>query len=208
LLLVYLVGGNLEPTAPPAAATNFASWYVLAMTGPPVRFFEFLFGIGLGLLYVKHRDFRMPAWKWSLLEIVAILAIAVHAMTARTVLDLLGPALGPVFGQWYRHCGAFLVFGFAIMCFAYRGGVVSRVLSLPLFVLLGEISFSTYMIHQIVIRIWGSQGWLVKEWNPFGLAVILMTIYVGSYLSWRFFERPAQRAILALAGPRPTLART
>jgi peptidoglycan/LPS O-acetylase OafA/YrhL len=206
LLLVFLVGGNLEPKPP--EATNVASWYVFMMTGPPVRFFEFLFGIGLGLLYLKHKEFRLPTWTWSLMEVLAVAGIAAYATTIDSFLNRVGPALGPVFSQWYRHNGGFLVFGFAIVCFAYRGGLLSRFLSLPLLVLLGEISFSTYMIHQLIVRLWEGMGWLSTEWNPLGLATILTVIYVGSYVSWRFFELPAQRAILTLGRRRSELART
>ena len=206
LLLVFLVGGNLEPNPP--QETNVASWYVLVMTGPAIRFFEFLFGVGLGFLFLKNKDYRMPAWAWSLVEILAVAAIVLHVMTLAKFLHVVTPALGPVFNQWYQFNGGFLVFGFAILCFAYRGGLLSRLLSLPFLVFLGEISFSTYMIHQLVIRFWEGRGWLVTEWSPFHLAGILTTIYVGSYLSWRFFERPAQRAILALGRRRSAFART
>ena len=150
----------------------------------------------------------MPSWAWSVIEALAVGAILLHAMTIWKVLYVLTPGLGPVFSHWYMHNGGFLVFGFAILCFAYRGGLLSRLLSLPLFVLLGEISFSTYMIHQLIIRYWEGQGWLGTEWNPLGLAGMLTTIYVGSYLSWRFFERPAQRAIIAIGKRRSALAGT
>lgn len=206
LLLVFLVGGNLEPKPPPATATNVPSWYVFAMTGPAARFFEFLFGMGLGLAYLKHQDFRMPAWAWTLVEIGAVAAIVVYTLTLRRLLDLATPTLGPVFGQWFRHNGGFMVFGFTIMCFAYRGGLLSRFLSLPFLVLLGEISFSTYMIHQLVIRFCEGPGSLANESGPLGLAAIVTTIYVGSYLSWRFFERPAQRAILSQGRRAPASA--
>ncbi len=208
LLVVFLVGGSLEPNPPQATATNVASWYVFVQMGPAVRFFEFLFGAGLGLLYLKHRDFQLPLWAWSLIEAVAVAAIVAFALSYWHVPRLLVDVLGPVFRRWYVHNGGFLVFGFAILCFAYRGGLLSRLLSLPFFVLLGEISFSTYMIHQLVIRFWEEKGWVVTEWSPLGLAGILTTIYVGSYLSWRFIERPAQRAILALGRRRSALAGT
>jgi len=51
LLVAFLVGGNLEPTRPLPTATNVVSWYVFVQMGPAVRFFEFLFGMGLGFLY-------------------------------------------------------------------------------------------------------------------------------------------------------------
>ena len=206
LLAVFLVGGNLEPTPPPATATNVAGWYILVQMGPAVRFFEFLFGMGVGLVYLKHKNLQMPLWAWSLIEVLAVAAVVVYATTIWQVLYFVAPGLGNVFIPWYGLNGGFLVFGFAILCFAYRGGLLSRLLSLPFFVLLGEISFSTYMIHQLVIRFWEGLGWLATDWSPLGLAGILTTIYVGSYLSWRFFERPAQRAILALGQRRAELA--
>ena len=206
LLLAFLVGGNLEPKPPPPTATNVASWYVWIMTGPPVRFFEFIFGMGVGFVYLRYRDVQMPAWAWSLAEVLAIAAILAYAITTTAFLDLVTPALGPVFRRWYQHAGGFLVFGFAILCFAYSNGLLSRALSLPLLVLLGEISFSTYMIHQLVIRAWGRVSGLMPESTAFNVVALLLVIYVGSYLTWRFLERPAQRAILSFARSRRELA--
>ena len=132
------------------------------------------------------------------MEVLAVAAVVVWCMTVWQVLPLVAGGLGPVFVRWYELNGGFLVFGLAILCFAYRGGLLSRLLSLPFLVLLGEISFSTYMIHQLVIRFWTEKGWLVTEWSPLGVAGILTTIAIlAPYLSWRFFELPVQRAILA-----------
>jgi peptidoglycan/LPS O-acetylase OafA/YrhL len=46
------------------------------------------------------------------------------------------------------------------------------------------------------------QGWLNSAWNPLGILAIVMAIYITSYLSWRFIERPAQRFILDLGSGR------
>jgi peptidoglycan/LPS O-acetylase OafA/YrhL len=197
LILMFLIGGNVAVT--PQTVTTAPTWFTFIQMSPLIRFFEFLSGVGWALLYLRRQDFRLPAWVWTTLEVLSIAAVIVYILTNAHLSNLLMVAgFGSAAAHWYLHAGGFPVFGLAILVFAYRGGLMSRVLSFPLLVLLGEISFSTFMIHQLTLRFWTERGWLGNDWNPLALLVLLAVIYGGSYLSWRFIERPAQRAILKL----------
>jgi peptidoglycan/LPS O-acetylase OafA/YrhL len=71
----------------------------------------------------------------SCVEIAAVALIAVFiTVYAYTPLQFLSP----------------LVFGAAILIFAFEAGMVSKLLSLRPFVLLGELSFSIYMTHSLL----------------------------------------------------------
>jgi peptidoglycan/LPS O-acetylase OafA/YrhL len=69
------------------------------------------------------------------------------------------------------------------------------------FVILGEISFSTYMLHLIILRFLQHHGAFLSDVFT-SSAVALTAIYGGSYLLWRYWEVPARRAILNLHGWR------
>jgi peptidoglycan/LPS O-acetylase OafA/YrhL len=137
---------------------------------------------------------------WTCIEVLAVFAIAVMLVPLP-----IGPSpvveavLGRLGWPWLFSARNAPFAALVILCFAYQGGLVSRLLGWRLLVFPGEISFTTYMIHHLIMRFWILEGWTAwtSPWNPIGLALILLTIYVASYLIWRFFERPMRRLLLA-----------
>jgi peptidoglycan/LPS O-acetylase OafA/YrhL len=55
-----------------------------------------------------------------------------------------------------------LVFALCLWVFAYEGGVISVLLKHPVFLLLGRLSYSIYMVHMLV-QTFIYQGWAVVE---------------------------------------------
>jgi peptidoglycan/LPS O-acetylase OafA/YrhL len=107
---------------------------------PPTRLIDFAIGILLGLAYLRPREGRQTS-KPSTVECVAVCAV------------LASIALVPRVPETLRYVAIFLPgFAFAIYVFAAQRGVISRVLSAPAFVLLGEASFAFYLTHRTVIR--------------------------------------------------------
>jgi peptidoglycan/LPS O-acetylase OafA/YrhL len=66
---------------------------------------------------------------------------------------------------WVTPSGSCWVFAILIATFAGGHGAVGRLLSIALFVWLGEISFAIYMVHQILFKI--------LNWN-FGIGSALV----------------------------------
>jgi peptidoglycan/LPS O-acetylase OafA/YrhL len=63
-------------------------------------------------------------------------------------------------------------------------------------VVLGEISFAMYMLHQIFLRAFGTYGLQAPEgmaWPAFGLFSVFMVAL--SYGVWVLLERPARRLL-------------
>jgi peptidoglycan/LPS O-acetylase OafA/YrhL len=72
-------------------------------------------------------------------------------------------------------------------------------LSLRIFVLLGEISYSIYLVHQILLRWyrWERDAFLgIAEWLQLGAFVAVLLVL--SYLIWSMIERPARARIVGL----------
>ena len=119
--------------------------------------------------------------------------------TQRLALSMIAWA-GPAAIEWAGH-GPVCCLAFAVLIFllATETGAVSRILSARPAVLLGEISFSVYLLHQIMIT-WYQQNARQFEvypaWLIFGLfwAVLL----VGSWLVWAGVERPMRGWIVGL----------
>lgn len=202
LAAVIVVGNTLEPISPTAMDLGW-SWHNVSHVWPPVRFIEFLAGITAARLFLRCPIPRYSSASWSLLE-CACLGLLALSFSSATAGILYGSTfgttwLGAVGLHWFSFAGAFPALVLVVTCFAYGGGVVSRLLSWKVLVLLGEISFATYMLHQLLANAWRHSPWWQPGWNPAGLLVALAVIYGLSWLVWRFFENPARRGIRSLS---------
>ena len=77
-------------------------------------------------------------------------------------------------------------------------GRISAWLSHPAFVLLGEISFSLYLLHQILLRYLDANIIAFPHLpNMLSLTVFLAVLLLASYLMWAFVEMPSRQMILS-----------
>ncbi|MBV7502113.1 acyltransferase [Achromobacter sp. ACM05] len=122
----------------------------------------------------------------------AVLAAMVAGMVftawlARSVLWTSHPQLA----LWILVTGPTVIFAASLVVFFAERGFVSRVLGFRPLVYLGEISFSLYLLHQLVLRV------MLAYFDPW-LKANLMTAYaaywlisiVGAALIFEFIERP------------------
>lgn len=117
-----------------------------------------------------------------------------YAATAATiagiaiiVMCLMFPALGAVTP---------LLFGCLILALAYRKGPVFRLLSARPVVFMGEISYSFYLCHWILIHLtlWMLKAHLLSiEWGRVALWVEWLPCVLVSYLLYRTVELPGRR---------------
>lgn len=197
VLVLVMVGNRLEPVVPEDIDFGWSLRNV-AHIWPPVRFMEFLAGITAARMFMICPRPRFSGGTWTLLEFGCIGLATLTFVIADQVNE---NWLGSVGSHWFVLAGCFPVLVLVVLCFAYSGGAVSRVLSRRMLVLLGEISFATYMIHQVLAYAWMHSPWWKPVWDPLGLAVALVATYLLSWILWRYFERPARRRIRALAPP-------
>jgi len=180
---------------PIAPAKLFEFSYVHAiMQHPAVRVVEFAVGVLAGRLYNAGQRIRMPA---TALEILAVSLIALYGVTSPAVQRVIAAAGYPSVGLWYSQSGGVLIFAFAIFIFAQGGGPISRLLGWRLLVLLGEISFSTYMLHQTIFRYAVMHQWSENIGTTLATIFALIITYGGSWALWRFIEVPCRRWIIS-----------
>lgn len=164
------------------------SWHQVILHLPPMRLFEFLTGMAVARFFARHR------FGGDLQEVAAVAAVIV-SVVGMNWLKQPGP-----FGVWMSQSGSFLAFAFLIYTFASGKGFVSRALQHPDLVLLGEISFATYMVHQIVIG-HAVRSKLTVLWStPVAAATVILVSYLASYALWKLVEKPAQRWITRRPG--------
>ncbi|MFB0847281.1 acyltransferase family protein [Paenibacillus oleatilyticus] len=158
---------------------------------PPFRFVDFFSGMVLGLLYLKITDHvRRNPIPFTILEVGSLLLFYVilqhHYMEISAFF----------FSLYYLPFLCLIVF-----VFSFQAGLISKILSLRIFVHLGEISYSTYMIHQLVILytvIFLSNGIYNRtsylQHNLAQLFVVLIIIALSD-ISYRYFENPMRKLI-------------
>lgn len=159
------------------------SWHQVILHLPPMRLFEFLTGMAVARFFARQR------FGGDLQEVTAVAAV-IASVVGMDWLKQPGPL-----GVWMSQGGSFLAFAFLIYTFAAGKGFVSRALQHPGLVLLGEISFATYMVHQIVIG-HAVRSKLTVLWStPVAAVAVILVSYLASYALWKMVEKPAQQWI-------------
>ncbi|KGQ19992.1 Acyltransferase [Lysobacter dokdonensis DS-58] len=204
--ILFAMDAFLAPAVPPyptPAAGEFWSVHA-ALQFPVLRLLEFCLGVATAKLFLSRRI--RPNTTMELCAIAGVLAFAFASEPLRVALADLGFSH---VGLWLSQSGGLFVFAAAIFIFAHESGAISRVLRARTLVLLGDISFSTYMLHWVVLSAF------LKFGRPEGIApwlwvaMFVLAVYAASYFAWRFIELPSKRWILARAARKdaaPSLA--
>lgn len=149
---------------------------------PYVRFPDFVVGVALGAVFLRC---RMKATKWSttLEGVVVALSIAAVALSPLAPRSL-------QLAEWYAPA-------FALMLYvvAHEQGAISKVLTNRLFVRLGQLSFSFYLVHATVIA---SLGRLPGSSLLYAAVVHLIAAIALAAILYRYVEVPARRWIVGL----------
>ena len=170
---------------------------VVLYANPFFRGFEFCLGMSAYVLWHRHvRTANLPYWTWTAVEIsVILLAVAWLYM----------PFLNPdgrfgshfLMANWIEVEGSCWVFAILIVTLASGRGLAGRLLALWPLVFLGEISYSVYMLHQILMKAFFTYGLLQA-----GAAVFFGVLLVVCTLSYALVERPARNAVRRATAPR------
>jgi peptidoglycan/LPS O-acetylase OafA/YrhL len=154
---------------------------------PPVRLVDFVVGMLLGIAFL--RGYRLPgsatAWEISAVAAVAAAVVAIPLMPA-----------GLQYSLWPLPFWAALI---AIV--ALRRGALSRLLSRPSFVRLGEISYAFYLVHLTALMV---AAHILPA--PFASAVALAASLGAAWLLHVYVERPLRAVIRARLAPRVAIA--
>ncbi|UIN53631.1 acyltransferase family protein [Pseudomonas kribbensis] len=205
VLLSTMLGVCIALDFPAKPSVDTISSSALLYISPLCRIVEFMAGMLTWKVYSSMRERSSSPLSATALE-VGSLAILVLSMTVTHQLwkydrDLLS---GGVMG-WLATAGSFPFIAFAIFVMAKQQGLVSKFLSNKALVYLGEISFSVYMVHQIILRLFGKYYSDLMVSDPVSMysAFWIATIAVSAIL-YHVVETPCRKVIRAkLAGAPP-----
>lgn len=157
---------------------------------PPVRAVEFFAGI---VTYRVFRGVRMAPALIFPAQAICLLLVAIYVPFHRDIVIFLAHTAPRVFAQNYSHYGMFPLFALVVYVFAHERGPLSRTMSWPGLVFLGNISFALYMVHQIVITFLAMHRVPIDygKWPAAFLAFVVSVVL--SWLLYRFVELPGLR---------------
>lgn len=173
---------------------------------PLARLFEFACGMA-GCLLFKGIDtrYRVRPWIATLVEVCAVVAVALCARfsheTAAFIcryLNLTQPVM-----LWLFSGGLMAIpFTILIFVFALGRGWISRAFSVRWMVVLGEASYSIYLLHFTLISFFYYK-FEASGTNPkLALTAYLLALPVVSIGSWMYIETPLRKWIAAKFGTR------
>lgn len=185
---VPLVGGIEDFTVASATYAN-----------PVMRACEFCLGMASWVLWDRViRPLKMSRLVWSAIEITVITFAICWLGTwyQDWFLSRWPPSVSQL---WKASIASCWLFAIIIIAMASGRGILGLLLSLRLPVFLGEISFSIYMLHQVLIKIFIVSLGID---NP-SKAVYFGTLLVLASSSFLLIEKPAQRMLVGKKTPLP-----
>jgi peptidoglycan/LPS O-acetylase OafA/YrhL len=129
----------------------------LLYVNPLVRVFEFFIGILACAVFMRVRASNFSRDSVGVYTLIELLVIALAVMSLWFTPRLTGffgwqGPVADVVNYYLKNSGSFLPFAVLIVVFALGKGRVSRLLSVAPLIVLGEISFSLYLVHITILK--------------------------------------------------------
>jgi len=174
---------------------------VVAVFNPLCRGFEFILGMATCHFWLRERTRPVGTTfgelAASLLVLATLWLIARYGLTS-----------GMALPGWLATVVCAVEFAVVIWLFAHQTGWLSRAFSGRAFVLLGQISFSMYMCHQIVLRRFVTGLARTPEEKMAIFASCLAGTLVLSWLLFQLVETPMRHRIVGAYRAARTKARS
>ena len=176
--------------------SKFPAFAMIPQVNPFMRLFEFATGMAVGHVFMNvSTSARRSLLKDTSYEIASIgLIVGYYWLIRYCFREVPVP---PVFRTAIIMASPCFCFAIAIFCFSQSRGAISRVMSTRFMVYLGEISFSFYMIHNIVINAMRRIRWVPDEPNAywfFGGALAISICSAG--LLYAIIEIPCKNGLV------------
>jgi peptidoglycan/LPS O-acetylase OafA/YrhL len=161
---------------------------------PLFRGFEFCLGMAAYIIWNRQiRNADLSPWIWTVVEVAMVVIVIAWLLVAWLYSDLFNRGYAIGFTQfWVQVAGSCWAFAALIVTFASGKGIVGRFLGLWPCVFLGEISYSIYMLHYILMKVFSAHELLNA-----GEIVFFGALIIVSALSYMLVERPARNAVRA-----------
>lgn len=170
--------------------------YWLFYINPVFRVLDFALGIVLYEAY-KQMEANITAKRANIMEMAFVLLMLLFIAGHNQI------------GFVYRlSCYYWLPMCLVILAFSFQKGLLSRMLSKNLFIVLGEISFAFYLVHMLVIQ-WleelNNTFHLTNSHLPTSIAMFAVSL-AAAYFLHKYIELPLNAKIKTLLNAKPKKA--
>ena len=164
---------------------------------PIARFFEFACGMAAAALWSHLKERPVPTLGAGTLREVAAALLAVVSIVLMQDVGIALEARGvpEAVTMWIRLGASAVPFAAFILVLSLEQGFLAKALSGRLMVVLGEVSFAMYMLHQLALHYMADAGFHAAraDWPMF--AAFCVAIILLSYAVWMLVERPSRRLL-------------
>lgn len=190
-------------TAFRAAPRPWLVW--AAYISPITRLSEFMLGIAAYQIYRRFGENTISLVKATMLELLMV-ALTVGALWATDLkfVSSMPFIVAKTQSIWASNCAAAIAFAPLIVVIAFQKGLLSNCLLWKPLVYLGEISFSLYMVHQLVQRFFDEHGLFTN----YGLSMYWATAIACAAVAHHVVESPLRRLIIRTANGAARAVRT
>jgi peptidoglycan/LPS O-acetylase OafA/YrhL len=167
----------------------------LAILGNPVMsLFGFTCGMTAAVIWMRYPSTIQRRIAASIFEFSALVLF----LGAGIVTDYLAEYLQSDVGYWLGKWAApSLTASVLVWALAKNRGVLSWILATAPIMLLGEMSYSIYLFHVVILQIIISHHLL--SFSPtLNLTAYLVLVLATSYIVWRWIEKPARAFIVSI----------
>jgi len=171
----------------------------LIYVNPLTRVLEFILGIFVCSIWRNLRD--RVQWRFAQATLYELLAVVVCALSVYYVPKFAWSMMlafnESAITYWLIFGGSMLSFSWLIYVMAIGKGWISRILSSSAPVLMGEISFSLYLVHLTLLRYY-HENFSAFPVLPHAISMLIFwaVLLLVSYLMWALVEMPCRRLIL------------
>ncbi|ABC23558.1 acyltransferase family protein [Rhodospirillum rubrum] len=173
----------------------------LIYVNPLARLFEFVAGMCSAFLWIKfHNRIVMNRVLWTVLEVFSVLFLIFNVSFLSKIFSVFSFDFGFP-GLYWKVMSLFPALAAAVFIFvmAKSEGFLSSVLSTRFFVYMGEVSFSIYLLHLVIIKMFDDLPALGYLNDFFALILALISVFVCSMLMFHFVEKPGKTMIISVS---------
>jgi peptidoglycan/LPS O-acetylase OafA/YrhL len=181
---------------------NVVSTHGLIFISPLARLVEFVTGMVAYSAFAwlrprcQRHEVASPIGAVTLITAAEflILALVAYFLAFKPTTGFTHQIGNDAFTEWSLHAGNFAVFVPLLIVLGLGTGGVGRLLSTRIAVVLGEMSYSLYLVHQIVYRIYYLyyERWSAETADPLGFGLCVLISLVIAWLLWRLIEIPCR----------------
>jgi peptidoglycan/LPS O-acetylase OafA/YrhL len=205
LLLIGLIAFCNHLQIPYSSKKDWGlSLHALIGVHPLGRLFEFVLGMSFALWWQKKLSRKYIGRRLGTFLELLIFTLVIVVIYFRTdlvhVVEKHYSWLGPAGIVWLGNSGIVCLFyGVLVAVLALEKGVISWLLASRLLVWLGQLSFSIYMVHQVLIRYYMKKADFFS-FVPDRLALVgfCCTVLLVAVLMRTLIEKPCRRMLIKM----------